>query len=1019
MVSTALYYHMLMIKRLILLYLLASIMPEIKAQTPTHPLDAISSAKDVPVALTRVTLIPEPGQIIEDATILIDKNKIIAAGKGLAVPKGYKIIPMHNAWVYPGFIELWTESKTLQNNITGCWNDAIHPQAIPDLNPKDSTWIRKKDQLRKAGFTTALFSPNDGIIRGNASLIHLGNQNIELLMAKHKAAMTLAFQTGGRRGGYPASLMGNIALIRQTFYDAQWYHSLSAAKTPASEFNECLEEIQIAKTAKIPFIFQAYTSNDPARIIAISNETGIPFVIKGTGREYERTQSGELGSTAYILPLNFPLPPDLKAPDAEDKASLYVLRHWAWAPSNATEMHKAGIEFAFTTDGLKDIQSWRTQLIRTVDRGLPKATALAALTTVPAKILGMQQQLGTVKSGAFANLTIFDRDMFHPDARLIETWIQGIRHPETDPDVHALTGTYIFRSEKHKDDTLLIQFQNGKYSATLNSSKQKPIKVELSRQNANVHFQYQPDSSTGYCHIQTLLQAHRIYGTGTELISGKTINWELNKIPETPKAEDPVIPDTLQLPALPYPNRAWGSYQKPIAQTWHIKNVSLWTNLEDAELLKLAGLTSDMSGGFIAKGDVILSNGKILNIGKNLNTPSGAIVIEGEGKHLSPGIIDEHSHIGIERGVNEGTQAITAEVRIGDVIRPEDLNIFRQLGGGVTTSQLLHGSANPIGGQSAIIKLRWGATAQEMIMKEAPPSIKFALGENVKQSNWGQQYTSRFPQSRPGVEQVMEDAFLRAQQYKKEKASGTIMRKDLELEAILEIIEGKRFITCHSYVQSEITMLMRLAEKYNFRVNTFTHVLEGYKITEKLKQHGASASTFSDWWAYKYEVIDAIPHNGALLTKAGVNTGFNSDDPEMGRRLNQEAAKAMKYGGLTETEALRLVTLNPAKMLKIDNYVGSLQPGKHADVVLWSHNPLSIYAKAEKTWIDGKLYYDIEQLQQLQDQMLNEKALLIRKATLAAKNGTSKEHQDIHDNDYHCDTLETETHSEANHEIHH
>jgi imidazolonepropionase-like amidohydrolase len=261
------------------------------------------------------------------------------------------------------------------------------------------------------------------------------------------------------------------------------------------------------------------------------------------------------------------------------------------------------------------------------------------------------------------------------------------------------------------------------------------------------------------------------------------------------------------------------------------------------------------------------------------------------------------------------------------------------------------------------------------------------------------------------VEQIIEDGFQRALVYEQaQKAGGTGFRRDLELETLVEILRGKRFITCHSYVQSEITMLMRLAEKYNFRINTFTHVLEGYKIADKIKAHGASASSFSDWWAYKYEVIDAIPYNGALLTEAGVNTGFNSDDAEMGRRLNQEAAKAVKYGGLSEAEALKLVTLNPAKMLRIDALVGSIEPGKQADVVLWSDYPLSVYARAMKTWVDGKLFYDVEKLPELQTRMMAEKEWLLQRARQAGKNGTAEHSEDIQDNYYHCETLEQEAH---------
>ncbi|HET7818379.1 MAG TPA: amidohydrolase family protein, partial [Bacteroidia bacterium] len=360
---------------------------------------------------------------------------------------------------------------------------------------------------------------------------------------------------------------------------------------------------------------------------------------------------------------------------------------------------------------------------------------------------------------------------------------------------------------------------------------------------------------------------------------------------------------------------------------------------------------------------------------------------------LTPGIIDEHSHIAISGGVNEGTQASSAEVRIGDVIDCEDINIYRNLAGGVVASQLLHGSANPIGGQSAMVKLRWGMSSEEMKVKGADGFIKFALGENVKQSNWGDDNVVRFPQTRMGVEQVYYDYFTRAKEYDAlQKAASTskeqkFPRRNLEVEAIAEILNKKRFITCHSYVQSEINMLMHVADSMGFKVNTFTHILEGYKVADKMKAHGVGGSTFSDWWAYKMEVKEAIPYNASIMNKMGIVTAINSDDAEMSRRLNQEAAKSIKYGNLSEEEALKLVTLNPAKLLHLDNTMGSVKVGKSADLVLWTDNPLSIYAKADKTIIDGKIYYDADADLKLREEVRKERTRIINLMIQAKKGG--------------------------------
>jgi len=378
--------------------------------------------------------------------------------------------------------------------------------------------------------------------------------------------------------------------------------------------------------------------------------------------------------------------------------------------------------------------------------------------------------------------------------------------------------------------------------------------------------------------------------------------------------------------------------------------------------------------------------------------------------------------------VNEGSQASTAEVRIGDVVNSEDVNIYRQLAGGVTTSQLLHGSANPIGGQSALIKLRWGATPEQMKFEGADGFIKFALGENVKQANWGSNYRTRFPQTRMGVEQVYYDHFHKAREYeidwenyrtelaaltKRQRKKGELPvppRFDIELEALSEILKHERFITCHSYMQHEINMLMTVADSMGFTLNTFTHILEGYKLADKMKAHGAGASSFSDWWAYKFEVKDAIPYNGALLWSQGITVAYNSDDAEMARRLNHEAAKAVKYGGVPEEEALKFVTLNPAKLLHIDHRVGSLTPGKDADLVIWDRHPLSVYAKPLSTFIDGRRYFSLERDLLLRAKILEERNRLIQLMALEGTEGGVRLPGKKKAQHYHCDTITNELH---------
>ena len=378
------------------------------------------------------------------------------------------------------------------------------------------------------------------------------------------------------------------------------------------------------------------------------------------------------------------------------------------------------------------------------------------------------------------------------------------------------------------------------------------------------------------------------------------------------------------------------------------------------------------SHGTIERGTIVIRDGKIAAVGADVSVPQGAKVIDGAGKYVIPGIIDAHSHSASE-AINEGTNSVTAEVRIADVLRQDEIDLYRELAGGTTMLNILHGSANTIGGQNAVIKLRYGLPVDSLLFEGAPPGIKFALGENVRRTNSPPRGGERrYPFTRMGVEALLRERFTSAKAYQAEWKAYEAARanrrrgqpepippkRDLQLDALVEILEGKRLVHAHSYRADEILMLLNVAKDFGFRVATFQHVLEGYKVADELAAAGSGASTFADNWAYKMEAWDAIPHNMAIMASRGVRVSINSDSDERARRLYQEAAKAMHYGGVSEEEALKMITLNAAWQLGIDDRVGSIDVGKDADLAIFNGHPFAPASRVEMTLIDGRVFFD-------------------------------------------------------------
>jgi imidazolonepropionase-like amidohydrolase len=452
---------------------------------------------------------------------------------------------------------------------------------------------------------------------------------------------------------------------------------------------------------------------------------------------------------------------------------------------------------------------------------------------------------------------------------------------------------------------------------------------------------------------------------------------------------------------------AWNSPQPEQPAAVLIRNATLWTATES---------------GILEQADLLIRNGRISAVGQDLSIPRDALEIDGTGKHITPGIIDAHSHAAIMGGVNEMTRISTADVRIRDVIDSESIHIYRQLAGGVTAVNLLHGSANAIGGQMSVIKMRWGASPADLVFQAAPEGIKFALGENPKQSNW-QASEPRYPQTRHGVEQIIREKFQQAEDYRRAfdemprgRAARDLVppRPNHELAAIAEVIYGERDVHSHAYRADEMLALMRLAEQFNFVIKTFHHVLEGYKIAPQMAAHGAAGSGFIDWWSFKHEATDAIAYNMALMHEAGVLTGIHSDNPELARRMNLEAAKAARYGNVDPHDALRMITAWPADQLGIGEQTGRLAPGLDADLVIWNGHPLSVYSLVEQTWVDGRRYFDRHADQQMRERLLAEREQLIA-LVLADDNGSDNDNGTSNGEDTETPSRRTRTHDFAAH----
>lgn len=994
------------------------------APRPNGPMPAPPSLH----LIDNATVHAAPGAEPSVMDILIRDGRILRIA-GTIEPGAARVWDAEGLHIYAGFIDAYVpvSAGAVAADTPGAhWSPLVSPHrdalAGAGLPAADAT------TLRKLGFTAANIAPDAGIFRGWSGVVSTAEPFSDPALGKPPvyrahAAQHLGFERAGwNEGGYPTSHMGVIALMRQTFLDAA--HRSGAEHADAN----VLDHID-------PDALMIYDTSFELEAL-LGDKVGAEFghervAIVGSGTEFKRLDAFAEAGRPIIAPLIQPAAPDVWSVGAADSVSLEELAAWEQGPANPRWLAEKGLQVSITSSKLPRNQNFWTNLHQAIDAGLSPQQAHAMLTTNPADLLGVSDTLGTVEPGKQANLIVSTAPLFHASdakgddkAQILSVWVDGRHHKINDRKDTRFDGewTVTVLGAGHQ---MGMTIKGAKVTSHEGEEKTDARKVDIKGDRISFLIDDENERMAGsYLISGTLGPDGVIRGTGIapdqSVFEWTGVKSEAPAEPaEDAEAEKPVpsddfvaegvaepeadeTPDADARPARSGRARAGrGDAAKreppaiPAGAPFAQYTVEAYPDAENF-LLVNATVWTQSDRGIIQNGWVLIRDGKIAQIGSGGYPRIAATVIDCKGKHITPGLIDAHSHTGLFRlGVNESGQAVTSEVRIADSIDPGHINWYRQLAGGVTSALLLHGSANPIGGQSQTVKVRWGALrAEDMHFEDAKTGIKFALGENVKQSNWGDRNTTRYPQTRMGVETIIRDRFTKAREYGIERgilkadspaptrtgaflateppantprraANPDDLPRDLELEILAEILSGERLIHCHSYRQDEILMLCRVAEDFGFKIGTFQHGLETYKVAEVVREHAIGASIFSDWWAFKVEVQDAIPAAGPINFEAGLMTSYNSDSDELARRMNAEAGKAYRYAReagieMTREQALNFVTRNPAIQLGIIDRVGTIEVGKDADLVVWSGDPISSLTRAERTFVDGRQLFSPE-----------------------------------------------------------
>ncbi len=894
---------------------------------------------DTPIAIVNGTVIPRPGTVLEGATVLIEDGRIREIGRDVSVPAYAEIIDAKGLWVYPGFIDAAShlgipEGKPSDEELARLKDLERDPGEAPRTAMQHANrkgiWPnrtvggiyvaddKKTEALRKAGFTTALVTPRPAILGGSGDLVALSGRPLRSAVVSSGLTQIVSFAedlnpTFADFGVYPGSRLGVVALLRQTYMDAQWYrqreaqyaaHPLEVSRPP---FDAALEAMGPLLDRQQTWIFLANTPDEIHHALDLAEEFNQKIVLLGAKEAWRVAARMAENEVSVIASLDWKEKPRFAPKEKKDKDTPLLttaswsadwedetfepialrkerMREWDEQVNNLRVLLEAGVHVAITGRDAKEPGDVLKNLRTAIKNGLTADQALAALTTAPAAILGATGQLGTIEPGKLANVTLMTKPLEDKDAQVRDVIVDGHRF---------------------------------EYAAALKAEKKEGDKDEKKDE------------------------------TGADADESKDADSEKSE-DDSKEDDDEKKEEEPKEDKYPYAFETMAD--------------RLRAGVTGGNVLLRGANVITVTGPVMNGADILVENGRIKSVGAGLTAPEGTKVLDLAGYWVMPGIIDAHSHMATS-AINEGSQSITCEVRIADTIDETDLSIHRALAGGVTTIHTMHGSANSIGGQNAVMKLRYYSSPAEMRVTSGPRLVKFALGENVTRTRT----IPRFPNSRMGVESVIRQAFNDALEYRREwrhyadeTAAGRVAelpRRDLRLEALSDILNGDIWVHSHCYRADEILRLLAVAQDYGIRIATLQHVLEGYRVAPEMVNHGAAGSTFADWWGYKKEAYDAIPYNAAMMMRAGIVTSINSDSEDFVRYLNLEAAKSIRFGGLTADETIRMVTINPATQIGLDGRIGSIEAGKDADFAVYTRHPLDTFAKNVLTLIEGEVYF--------------------------------------------------------------